>query len=199
MRHRLHKIMMAFAAITVLISCGGGDTFTMPRPRAYPRLAEVDSVYIAVEGMPQGFRINRSAIAETVTSPTDSLPQKGIWITVSYPQFGNARIYYTFTPVDTATYRKVIANRLERISLNFDGTPFSTTELSTPGGMEGAVFTSKEGVALPVQFLSASSSLVISGSLFLPSYAENPDSLSPAVETIKRDIIHSLSDIRGEE
>lgn len=162
----------------------------MPRPRAYPRLVEADTVYTPVVGGPDGFVANSQTI---VVREENEGP--GEWYTLIYPQYG-ATVYFTFSRADGEEYRRIVANRLQRISMNFGEASFTTQSLSTSHGWEGVLFSTREGVALPLQFLLTSPGRVVSGSLFIPSFAENPDSMRPAVEIIRRDLTRSLESLR---
>lgn len=183
--------LIATSILCQLAGCGrSGENVAMPRPRGYPRLVYTDTVYKPVTDGPEGFVVNSHA---TVVREPNNGP--GEWYTVTYPQYG-ATVYFTFSRADDEEYSQIVDNRLQRISLNFGEAPFTTTRLTTPNGWEGAIFNTREGVALPVQFLITSPGRVVSGSLFLPSFAENPDSVRPAVEMIRRDIIRSLESLR---
>lgn len=187
------KAFLSLLFLLLVWSCTGspGEGYTpVPRPRAYPRLPQTDTVHLRVAGAPEGFTANAAA---NVTREKPKGP--GEWLTVDYPQYG-AKVYYTFTPVDSTDIREVTDNRLERIALNFGELPYTTSPLSTPAGWEGAIFATREPAALPVQFLLGSPATIVSGSLFIPAFAENPDSIRPAVEAIRLDIIKSLRSIR---
>lgn len=183
----------ALILLLLLSFCtGSGDTGTtsgaVPRRYAYPRLQLPDSIYKSVEGLPIDIEVNAESDVE-VTKEDNA----GLWLTVSYP-VPEAEIYYTFTPVSEQSVPEVIDNRLERISLNLGGNEAEMLEFQTPAGLAVRIF--KGGsVTTPVQFIATDySTVVVSGSAFMEGLsALSRDSLSPAVEVLTRDIIHSLT------
>lgn len=172
-------------------SPGGDNSASVPRRRAYPRIEIPDSTFVAVSSAPNGLQINAAANVD------DSADNSGKWITVDYPGL-NAKIYYTFTPVDGSTIDAVVDNRIERINLNLSGHKPEFLPVDTREGFTGQIVIDRFGGTTPVQFIVTDrTNVVVSGAAFLPAAAEAPaDSLSPVIDMLRRDIIHSIKTLR---
>lgn len=194
---RLRTVFKVLCCLPVLASCSGGDSVAdrpgVPRRPAYPRLQLPDSAYISPTGLPLGMEINSEA-----TFKMERHDDGGDWVTVSYGVAG-AEIYYTFTPVSEATAAGVIDNRLERVSLNLGGNSAELTEFVTPEGLAVRIIEGGSATT-PVQFLATdNSSLVVSGSAFVPALdSTTRDSLAPVVGMLRRDIINSLVSLHND-
>lgn len=186
------QLLTAFIAATLLApgACGTGDNSApVPRRRAYPRIEIPDSAFTIVGNAPNRLQINASA---QILDSTDNK-----WVTVIYPDL-NAKIYYTFTPVDKSTIDAVIDNRLERINLNLSGHKPEFLPVDTREGFTGQIVVDRFGGTTPVQFIVTDrSTVVVSGAAFLPDADGAPaDSLNPVVDMLRRDIIHSIKTLK---
>lgn len=193
----LKVVFKVLCCLPVLASCSGSDSVAdrigVPRRLAYPRLQLPDSAYVSPAGLPLGMEINREA-----TFNIEQHDESGDWVTVSY-DIADAEIYYTFTPVTEATVAGVIDNRLERLSLNLGGNSAELTEFITPEGLAVRIIEGGSATT-PVQFLATdNSSLVVSGSAFVPALdSATRDSLAPVVGILRRDIIKSLVSLHND-
>lgn len=189
MSNRLQVGLIA-ATLLTLSACGSGDNSTpVPRRRAYPRIEIPDSTFVTVENARNGLQIN--AFAQVECSADNK------WVTVVYPDL-NAKIYYTFTSVDSSTIGAVVDNRLERINLNLSGHKPEFLPVDTREGFTGQIVVDRFGGTTPVQFIVTDrSNIVVSGAAFLHAAAGAPvDSLSPVVDMLRRDIIHSIKTLK---
>lgn len=193
----LKVVFKVLCCLPVLASCSKSDSVAdrigVPRRPAYPRLLLPDSAYVSPAGLPLGMEINREA-----TFNMEQHDESGDWVTVSY-DIADAEIYYTFTPVTEATVAGVIDNRLERLSLNLGGNSAELTEFITPEGLAVRIIEGGSATT-PVQFLATdNSSLVVSGSAFVPALdSATRDSLAPVVGILRRDIIKSLVSLHND-
>lgn len=178
--------------IAVFASCSGHER-TAPRPQGHPRAQAYDSVYAAPAGLPLHFEANAQAEA-TVESKDGG----AVWLTVNYPAY-DARLMCTFTPVTSATVSGVVDNRAQRMALNVIGNEPQVDELVNDAGYAAVIICDPNAVATPVQFLAAPAELegdgwVVSGTAFFRNATAGAsiDSLAPMVETMLRDVRHSI-------
>lgn len=167
----------------------------MPRPEGYPRIALYEAVYRNDSIGPVIFESNAGT---AVTERRQGADGTG-WLTLAYPRYG-AILYLTASPATASTLGGIIDNRLERISLNIGGATTELTELTGKGGWHGRVTLTPSGSATPLQILATSprGDCVVSGALFLEgaATATSPDSLAPALEALRDDLIHAVNALR---
>lgn len=167
----------------------------MPRPEGYPRIALYEAVYRSDSIGPVIFESNAGT---AVTERRQGADGTG-WLTLAYPRYG-ATLYLTASPATASTLGDIIDNRLERISLNIGGATTELTELTGKGGWHGRVTLTPSGSATPLQILATSprGDCVVSGALFLEraATATSPDSLAPALEAVRDDLIHAVNALR---
>lgn len=184
----------ALALVVLLNSCDGGGR-AVPRPEGYPRIALYEAVYRSDSIGPVIFESNAGT---AVTERRQGADGTG-WLTLAYPRYG-AILYLTASPATASTLGAIIDNRLERISLNIGGATTELTELTGKGGWHGRVTLTPSGSATPLQILATSlrGDCVVSGALFLEgaATATSPDSLAPALEAVRDDLIHAVNALR---
>lgn len=184
----------ALALVVLLNSCDGGGR-AVPRPEGYPRIALYEAVYRSDSIGPVIFESNAGT---AVTERRQGADGTG-WLTLAYPRYG-AILYLTASPATASTLGAIIDNRLERISLNIGGATTELTELTGKGGWHGRLTLTPSGSATPLQILATSprGDCVVSGALFLEgaATATSPDSLAPALEAVRDDIIHAVNALR---
>lgn len=180
------------ALISTFASCSGQER-TAPRPQAHPRTQAYDSAYAVPKGLPLHFESNAQAEA-TVESKDGG----AVWLTVNYPAY-DARLLCTFTPVTSATLKGVFYNRAERMALNVIGSEPQVDEFVNDAGYEAIIICDPNAVATPVQFIAAPAEIegdgwVVSGTAFFDRASAGApiDSLAPMVETMLRDVRHSI-------
>lgn len=185
------------ACLAVFAACSGTEQRTAPRPQSHPRVQSYDTAYAAVPGLPLHFEANSHAQAEA-----ENKDGGAVWLTVSYPAY-DARLMCTLTPVTAATVESVVDNRAERMALNVIGTEPQVDEFINAAGYSAIIICDPVAVATPVQFLAAPAEIdgngwVVSGTAFFDhARAGAPiDSLAPMVETLLRDVRHSIRTLR---
>lgn len=181
------RLFVITVFIILVSACTGTNSHApVPRPVAYPRVAELDSSFVALDSLPLYIEVNRSA---KVRRSGD------FWLDIIYPDYG-AVVYVTLTSTRVDSIGSVIANRRERISLNIaDAANTTYTEITSPDFSSALVY-SPMSHATPLQFLASDNEKwVVSGAVFFRNVRPDApsDSLRPMVETIRRDLVHTLS------
>lgn len=83
------------------------------------------------------------------------------------------------------------------MSLNSGGNRSELFELETPAGFSGKVLVTAVGTLTPVQFVAYNERWVVSGAYFVgEDAAATPDSIAPAIQAVKRDIIHAITTLK---
>jgi len=185
-------VVLSLVMSLFLSSCGsdyGAAGSAVPKRRAYPRIEPYPEEYVAVPGIPVSFEVNSSAVLKSGQSDARLFD-------VCYERFG-AVLHCTFTPASGHRLRSVLDNRTERISLNLGDNSAELTEIvSHQGGVYASVLTAPSAEVTPIQFLATdSASFVLSGALVL-GRAGTPDSIRPILQSVERDIIHGLVNMR---
>lgn len=192
-------LFRVFFASTVLfagaISSGGcsrsdSETEAIPRPQAFPRMQLYDTIYVSSD-LPAGFEINRSASVRHHSQDSGDSGSAPLWIDIAYPAYG-ATVSCTFIPVVREDKREnVIANRLQRMSLNIGENFAEQTEMSSPGGYSTIILDTRGSSVTPLQFLSSGREWIISGAMYFSRDSITTDSVRPAIEAVKNDLIHA--------
>ena len=132
------------------------------------------------------------------TSAIASLHEKenATWIDINYPDY-NATIHATYTPVDNTTLNATLANRSERIALDLGDTTFENISINNPDGTSANIYATRNNMVTPLMFLATDhKSWILSGAVaFDGTSTINYDSVSPIVNTLQRDLIHSLQNL----
>ncbi len=75
------------------------------------------------------------------------------WITVTYPQFSNATLYLTLSPVSRRETSAIMDNRRERMELNSGGATTVITELTSAGNWHCELAETRTSLTTPCSFL----------------------------------------------
>lgn len=203
------RIFKAAAAIPLLLlavlaaGCGsrdaGGEEY--PRPKGWPRLHDYPADYIAVAagtaGLPLAMEVNSHAALSRRTGGNGAA-----WLDIAYPAYG-VTVYLTVTPAASAEEAaEAVENRLERFSLDNPGAAGHTPVASSDGCFRGVISVAVAS-ATPVQFVvSNGKNCVVSAtahfSEFSPGDISRTDSVAPAVDTILRDLLHTIESLHTE-
>lgn len=194
-------LLILTTAALAIAGCGGNDSdqtttqTVVPLPKAFPRIPTYDTVYVTTDSLPCGFEVNADAIV-SIRRP-DTAPEGTVWADIAYPAY-NATLRLTFTPVTASTHHDVIANRRERMMLNFADNPVQIKELQSTGtGYTTAILTAPTASVTPVQFVGSNDRWVISGALQMHRISDSdPDSIMPMLRAVERDICHSATHLR---
>ena len=184
----LAVISGTIAAMLWLGGCSTGDrkADAVPRPVAYPRVAELNDTYYVPDSIALRFAIN-AGTRLAVKSP--------YWFDVEYPDYG-ATVFVTITKTTPDSLAAVITNRRERVMLNVgDVETVEGVECNSPE-FNSYIYRSPSARSTPLQFISSDGrSTVVSGTVFFGGVAPDApvDSLAPMVEQIQSDLIYSLN------
>lgn len=174
-----------FLLLLIFVGCSQKQPQAVPRPQAWPRLAEIPASYHLIDGL----AVNDSA--QVIKGNSEG------WFDIVYPAY-NVRINCTMTTVSSPReLQGVIENRLERLERNAAGAPGEITELTSEGGWGCLLMSTPGAVATPVQFLATDSvSRLFSGSAVFSGVKLRADSVAPAVSVIERDLLYMLQNIK---
>lgn len=174
-------------------SHGGNRSDAVPKPEGWPRIETPEETYTLTDIDGIGLALNSAA-----TVVTSKKEDGGTWLDITYPTFGNSRLYLTLlTADDGEELENILANRAERMELNTGRAVTELTELVSEGGWEGRMSVTRSSLTTPVQMLAHDGRHVVSGVLYLnfpPS--TQPDSVAPIVTAVSRDLLHALKHLR---
>lgn len=162
----------------------------MPKPRGYFRIEPEMTVYrpIALADRPYQFNISEAVQIE--------LPLRGknaVWMNIAYPEL-KARIYCDYLRITPRSLCRVMEESHMLISCQLkQGESAFEKAYSNPGSrVYGSLFLSDGRSASPIQFfLTDSVSHFFRGGLYFDC-KPNADSLAPAVQYIRGDIIEII-------
>ncbi len=179
---------LTFAVVTLLlISCSGGSRpAAVPKPTAYPRVADPGTVYSAIDSLPLHIEANTAA---TVSRPSEN------WIDISYPAW-HVTVHVTLSAVSPDNIDRVIANRTERMALNITSQTSVDESNIESSDFTSLLLSSPDTRSTPLQFLASDGqNWVVSGAAFFDDVAPDApvDSLAQVVGYLSRDLRHTLS------
>ncbi len=179
------RLLPLLFPLLIFAGCTQKSPQAVPRPQAWPRLAEVPASYHP-EG---GLMINDSA--QIAAGGSEG------WFDIVYPAY-NVRINCTMTAVESPRQlQEAIDNRLERLERNAAGAEGELTELTSAGGWGCLLMSTPGAVATPVQFLATDSATrLFSGTAVFTGRDLRQDSVAPAVGVIERDLLYMLQNIK---
>ncbi len=182
------RIVLPIVAAAMLAACSARNDAPVPRPTAYPRVADPGATYIAVDSLPVTFEVNSAA---TVERP------RADWLNVSYPDW-NVTVHVSMTAVDPEDFDQAIDNRMQRLHLNVASLAV-TEELDIDSrDFSSVLISSPDSRSTPLQFIATGdSTMIVSGVAFFKNVTPNSpvDSLAPIVKYIRRDLTHALENL----
>lgn len=188
----MKALMVAAFVAAVTSSCTGKDERPVPKPEAYPRIALYDTAYTVVKNLPVVFEINDSAKFAGPRQREDGT----VWLDVAYPAYHGV-LNLTFTSVGDSLRRdEVMANRVERMSLNLAGHLAEEITLESPGGFRTLILVSRSPSLIPVQILSVGSRWAVSGAFTFTRLPDSADSVRPVIDAVTDDLIHAAKMMR---
>lgn len=205
-KHTIVATILAVVASSLLIpACRHPSTADrpIPKPEGHPRIEIPAPLYTLTHIDGIALHLNSAAIVShrpssathTSTSHPTAIPSpSATWLDVTYPTFPGSRIYLTLLPIATpAEMDAAIANRIERMQLNAGSNPTELIELTSDGGWQCRIAVTRSSLTTPIQILARSNSRLLTGALYLnyPPQTQ-PDSVAPIVDTVRRDLIHTL-------
>ncbi len=193
MPSRNTHILILIIASLAWTACADNSGSSVPKPKAYHRISVPDSVYSCMVFDRVAILLNSSAVA------SDSIRPDGTWIDIAYPHFDGAKLYLTITSTSPSKLPSLIGNRTERIRLDTSSATTEITQLTSIGGWEGALFVTRSSTGTPIHILAhnAKGNKLLSGALYINTKeSATPDSISPIVSAVARDLIVALKNLK---
>lgn len=173
--------------VLVLFLAGCGEETYNPKPKGYFRIAMPEKAYRPYEpDCPFSFEIPEYAqISPAITN-------EYCWFNIDFPHF-NARLHMSYRPVENNLEQYLEDSRLLAYKHTVKASKINRNVFANE---ENEVYTMLYGIegnsASAIQFhITDSSRHFMRGSLYFAS-APNEDSLGPAIEFIRTDVIHLI-------
>lgn len=183
--------LIAFLWLLILIGCSGGESRSVPLPRAYPRIDIPDSAYRSIDSLPVELAVNAGAVC--------SIRERdgGWWIDISYPGFTKGRFYLSLLYASPQNLHLMVDNRTERMALNLGGAWSEQIDLQSTGGWDCRLLVSSEAHAAPVQMIAVGDGMMLSGGFYTELPSSVPlDSVRPVFDAAKRDMLTMLKNLK---
>jgi len=174
----------------------------VPKPRTYPRVEYPAKTYqkLSLQECPFSFEYPDYAIVSLKDAKGQSSTGISCWLDIHIPLF-DATIHCTYTTISEKTSFDdlvkdafTIANQINLRSDFRDDLPISLRP-----GMGGLLFDFEGASASPTQFfLTDSTTHFFKAGLYFNT-ASKPDSLSPIIEFLDRDIAHMIKTMQWKE
>lgn len=184
MKSKILPYTLFIAIASLAMSCDNDPP--TPKPQGYFRIGVPTLEYSALDlGLPYGFEINQSALWE----PN---PRNPLWGDVYYKGL-RSRIQLTYKPV---------ANNLDTLMMESQKLAFKHTVKASGMGEQqfsnpesrvyGMLYQINGNAASPLQFyITDSTNHFLRGAVYFFS-TPNADSLAPAVDFMREDVIHLI-------
>lgn len=182
--------LIIFSAVATTGCSGGSNEGAIPKPQAYPRLSLPDSVFTTLRIADVEFQLNSAATV------SESERDDATWIDITYHGIEGGKLYLTLSTAPAERLPDLIENRIQRASLNVGNATTEVTELTSAGGWDGILLVTRSSLTTPVQIIAHDDRHLLSGALYLQmSPTATPDSISPIIETVKRDMLTTLQQV----
>ena len=186
--------MLMLAALLV-VACGSDDTY-QPKPKGYNRLDIPETKYHnSPDSLPYSFEVSNYAVILKDTHWT----AEDNWIDLYYPQF-QANIQLTYKPLGKAKSDKLdeLINDSYRLKdgHNKKATAVDEKFIITDNGYPTVIFELQGEVPSQFQFFTTdSTSNFLRGAVYFRTSIHN-DSLAPAIDFMKGDVMHLLKTLK---
>ena len=182
----------------VAISIGACNKSYVPKPVGYNRLDLPAPAYIALpDTLPYWFEYSQHA---QLLKDTSTISER-YWIELYYPQI-NADVHVTFKPVKSN--QKLLKEYLDDayfLTAKHQIKAYSIDEtiVKTPKGKTAVIAELSGEVPSQFQFFTTDSlKHFLRGALYFNNKVNN-DSLAPAIEFVKKDILHMINTLEWQE
>ncbi|GAB2520097.1 gliding motility lipoprotein GldD [Spirosoma aerophilum] len=191
-------IKYAFLLLTGLfLAACGNDTSEnyVPKPKGFPRFDLPTPTYKLIDPThPYEFEYN--SIAKIL--PDTFARSEPHWIFIHYPMF-KASVQLTYKPVlnDMKRLRAMLDDSYKLAARHkIKASVFEERRIRLKSGLEASVIDLAGEVPSQVQFITTDSTThFMRGALYFNTATEN-DSLQPAIQYIRKDIIHMLNTLK---
>ena len=186
------QILAAVLGLTVWALAVACDREYLPKPLGYNRLDLPEPAYVSLpDSLPFDFEYSKHA---KLLDDTTTISEKN-WIEIYYPQL-KSNIHITYKPINgSKKLLKEFVDDAYTLTAKHQVKAYAINELVTvtPSG-KTAVIAELEG-DVPSQFqftITDSSQHFLRGALYFNTRVNN-DSLQPAIEYMKKDIMHLIN------
>lgn len=178
------KIALIYFSAFILLSC---NKSYVPKPRGYFRIDFPEKEYTTYKSeCPFTFEYPVYGVIEDVEQPD----QNQCWQNISFPGY-NAKIYLTYLPLQNnlSKHSEDIRTLVYKHIIKADD--IKEIRVSKPeNNVHGIIYSLSGNTASSISFLLTDSvNHFFSGSLYFSSIP-NQDSLSPAIEFFREDVVH---------
>lgn len=180
-----------------LFSCG--EESYHPKPKGYNRIDLPTPSYVSLANE-HPFRFEYASLAE-VRKDSSSIAEPH-WITIHYPYF-DADIQLTYKSLSGEKDRKKLKELIDD-SYNLANKhqvkayAIEETMVKTPSGKSAAIIELSGDVPSPFQFcMTDSTTHFLRGALYFKS--TKTDSLAPAIEYLKKDVMHLVNTLEWQK
>lgn len=187
----MNKLLIITITILLFVACASED-YT-PKPRVYPRMVLPDKGYKNVEGINCGFTFQQS-IASEVQKEKEFFGkniESNCWFDIYYPQL-NGAVHFTYYPItkEKPLYKLVEdAYRMEEQHIQKASFMDHAAIVRRDANVFGEITDIGGDVGTPFQFyLTDSTTHFLRAGLTFNASA-NSDSLAPAVQYVKEDMM----------
>lgn len=193
------RTLTALAAILLLLASCGEEALTGPKPRAYPRVEFPERRTVAfTEGScpltfdhPDYMEVRRDSTFFAGAAPHPC------WFDLHIPAF-NADLHFTYSEIQGKGQFQQLVQDAFRLAneQNKRANYIEEFQIRLPERVSGMAFNFEGPSASPFQFfLTDSTEHFLRGSLYFNT-RPNPDSLAPAAEFVKADIMRIIESLR---
>lgn len=189
---RFHHLTIP--VVLALSACGGkGDYTPVPRPEAYPRIAEMAEEFDTVHALSVSLVVNRDA--RLVVKDSVSLIQSA---DVVYPREG-VTVYITVVNglSEPADMERAIDARLHRIDANLAGTPAQVLSVESHSAFDKRIVRATGTTSTPVQLLGtdAKRGILVTATAFMNTTPATPyDSIAPLIDRLADHLSRLIGD-----
>ncbi|RZK30813.1 MAG: gliding motility lipoprotein GldD [Hymenobacter sp.] len=189
-------VALLLGGLLALAACSGADEgdYT-PKPKGYNRLDLPPHRYRTLgPGHPYTFEVSRYA---KVLRDSSYLAQPD-WLNVYYPQLhANVQITYTNVQLNRQMYNKMMEDARKLTGKHqIKATSIEERILKTPNGLRASVFELEGEVPSQFQFYTTDSTRhFFRAALYFRTATQN-DSLAPAIEYVKYDMVKMLNTLK---
>lgn len=186
---------MLLLAALLMVACGGEDTY-QPKPKGFNRLdIPANHYHASPDSLPYSFEVSDYAVILKDTHWT----AEESWIDIYYPQF-QSNIQLTYKPLGKGNSEKLneLINDSYRLKdgHNKKATAVDETFMTTDNGYPAILFELQGEVPSQFQFFTTDSTRnFLRGAVYFRSSIHN-DSLAPAIEYMKADVMHLLKTLK---
>ncbi len=187
--------LLLTACCLFFTACSSSQSDYAPKPKGYPRLDLPPQAYQAMtEVHPYSFEYSKSA----VLLPDTFIDSEPHWIFVAYPSL-KASIQLTYKPVQNNPQRLMgFINDAYKLAGKHQvrATGIREQVIKTKSGQTAVLLELAGDVPSYVQFITTDTTThYLRGALYF-TVADKQDSIQPAIDYLKKDVLHMLNTLK---